>query len=151
MSYVGDLRKLIGHRPLILVGSVVIIINDNNQILLQRRVDRNKWGLPGGLMELGESTEETARREVLEETGLALGDLHLVDVFSGKDNYVKLPNGDQFYVVATCYYTKEYYGELVVDLTESFEAHFIDIDKLPDRLVGSHKKMIERYLEKHAD
>jgi 8-oxo-dGTP pyrophosphatase MutT (NUDIX family) len=138
------LRKLIGHRPLILVGSVVIIINDKNQILLQRRIDRNKWGLPGGLMELGESTEDTAHREVLEETGLALGDLHLVDVFSGKDNFVELANGDQFYVVATCYYTRQYFGELVVDLTESYEMQFTDIDKLPERLVGSHRTMIER-------
>jgi ADP-ribose pyrophosphatase YjhB (NUDIX family) len=149
MSYVSELRDLIGHRPLILVGSVVIIINDKNQILLQRRVDRNKWGLPGGLMELGESTEDTARREVFEETGLSLGDLHLIDIFSGKDNFVKLPNGDQFYVVATCYYTREYHGEMVIDLTESFEMQFTDIDDIPENLVGSHRRMLERFLEKN--
>jgi len=35
MGYVEDLRKIVGHIPLILVGAVVIITNDNNQILLQ--------------------------------------------------------------------------------------------------------------------
>lgn len=43
-----------------------IVYNDLNEILLQKRGDRNMWGLPGGAMELGESLEETAKREILE-------------------------------------------------------------------------------------
>lgn len=68
MNYVKDLRELVGNRPLILPGAVAIILNDQNEVLLQHRIDGG-WGLPGGLMELGESLEETARREVKEETG----------------------------------------------------------------------------------
>lgn len=43
------------------------------------------WGVPGGFVELGESTEEAGRREVLEETGIEIGILQLVSVFSGKE------------------------------------------------------------------
>lgn len=54
MEYVKELRAIVGHRPLILPVSVVLIVNENNELLLQHRYDGG-WGLPGGLMELGES------------------------------------------------------------------------------------------------
>lgn len=81
-NYVDDIRALVGHGPLILVGSTAIITNETGQILLQqRRRPYGVWGLPGGLMELGESVEETARCEVYEETGLRVGNLNLIGVF----------------------------------------------------------------------
>ena len=69
MGYIEDLRKLVGHRRLILCGSSVVIRNEKGELLLQeRRHPSGRWAFPGGLMELGESTEDTARREVREET-----------------------------------------------------------------------------------
>jgi 8-oxo-dGTP pyrophosphatase MutT (NUDIX family) len=53
MDYVMGLRKVVGNRPLILTGACVLIINNKNELLLQHRSDGG-WGLPGGLMELGE-------------------------------------------------------------------------------------------------
>lgn len=52
MGYVEDLRKIVGHRPLILVGVVTIIINEQKKILLQKRkaTSYGMLGLPGGLM-----------------------------------------------------------------------------------------------------
>jgi 8-oxo-dGTP pyrophosphatase MutT (NUDIX family) len=73
MGYIEELRKLVGNRPVILTGAKVIVFNALGQILLQYRTDTKMWGLPGGLMELGESLEETALREVQEETGLTIG------------------------------------------------------------------------------
>lgn len=69
-GYIMDLREVVGARPLILAGAGVIIVDNEGRILLQHRSDNGDWGIPGGSMELGESFEEAARREVLEETGL---------------------------------------------------------------------------------
>lgn len=153
MSYVEELRKIVGHRPLILVGSVTIIMDKEKRVLLQKRKasSSGKWGLPGGLMELGESTEETARREVLEETGLTMGKLNLIDLFSGKESFLKIPNGDEFYCVTALYYTNEFSGELVIDESESFGFDFIDIYNLPQEMVKSHRKMINKFIEVHEN
>ena len=116
MGYIEDLRSIIGHKRIILNGSIVFIQNPQGQILMQqRKYPYGKWGLPGGLMELGESTEETVRREVLEETGLRIDKLSLFGVYSGKNYLCIAQNGDEFYVVTTVYATTDYYGELCVN------------------------------------
>lgn len=147
MNYVEDLRKLVGHRPLILVGAVVILLDSSGRILLQKRttVPDEIWGLPGGLMELGEAVEDTARREVYEETGLTVGTITLIDIFSGSDYFVRLPNTDEFYSVTAAYYTKDYNGEIKADLTESLALEFFEFDHLPKNIVRSHDRIIERY------
>ena len=84
MGYIEELRKVVGTRPLILVGSAIIILNDKQEVLLQYRSDTYDWGVPGGAMELGETTEETARRELFEETGLTAKIMQFLGVLSGK-------------------------------------------------------------------
>ncbi len=70
-------------------------------------------------MELGESTEDTARRELFEETGLKVDELNLINVYSGPQNYIKAENGDEFYVVTVAYYSKGFQGRLTIDRSES--------------------------------
>ncbi|MCJ8007616.1 NUDIX hydrolase [Lederbergia wuyishanensis] len=148
MGYVEDLRKLIGTRPVILVGSVVIVINESNKVLLQQRsYPYGVWGLPGGLMELTESTEDCARREVFEETGLVIGDLELLSVSSGPQNFIKAQNGDEFYVVTITYITREILeGGLKVDGAESLSLDYFDLNNLPENMVGGHRKAIDKYV-----
>lgn len=141
MNYVADLRKLVGHRPLILPGSVVIILNADNELLLQHRLD-GTWGLPGGIMELGESLEETARREVKEETGLDVGSLKLLNVFSGKDYYLKVPNGDELYSVTAVYLTNEASGTIDVNKKESIAVQYFSVNALPENLSSGTQNYI---------
>jgi hypothetical protein len=47
-EYIKEIRKLIGSRPLILVGSTIVVMNEKKEILFQYRSDTKEWGLPGG-------------------------------------------------------------------------------------------------------
>ena len=146
MGYIENLRQKVGQEPLILVGVAVAVINENNEILLQKRMD-GKWGVPGGFMELGESTEEAGRREVLEETGLKIGKLHLINVFSGKQHFVKLPNGDQFYPVTVAYLCKDIEGgHLKADGEETTAAKFFKLNDLPEQLNPMIKQLVAQYV-----
>ena len=64
MSYIMDLRKVVGHRPLLQVGASVIVVDACGRILLQLRSDNNTWGYAGGSVEIDEKVEDAAKREL---------------------------------------------------------------------------------------
>ncbi len=67
-------------RPIVGIGVVVL---RNDSVLLVRRgkpPNVGSWTLPGGAQEIGETAEAAARRELLEETGIEVGDLHFAAV-----------------------------------------------------------------------
>ncbi|MBT2725627.1 NUDIX domain-containing protein [Bacillus sp. ISL-75] len=145
MGYIEDLRKIVGNRPLILVGAMVCVIDDQGKILLQKRPE-GIWGLPGGLLELGESVEEAGRREVFEETGVEIGQLQLVEVFSGKQYFRKLSNGDEFYPVTIAYVSKDIKKNTIkIDGKESIDAGFFPLHELPEQTSPLVRKMIQQY------
>jgi 8-oxo-dGTP pyrophosphatase MutT (NUDIX family) len=124
-------------------------MDEQNRVLLQQRIHpRGKWAFPGGLMELGESAEDTARREVLEETGLEVGELRLIDVFSGPQSFMTAPNGDEFYAVTIAYSTREVRGDLVIDMSESLDFRYFPLNEVPDEIVGSHRLILDRFLSR---
>lgn len=151
MGYIEELRKLVGHRRLILCGSSVVIRNDRGELLLQKRIHpEGRWAFPGGLMELGESTEDTARREVYEETALELGSLRLIGVYSGPDALCSAPNGDEWYVVNCAYVCEDFRGEARVNDGESAALGWFLPEQIPETLVRSHKQILADYLKTTA-
>ena len=145
-EYVIKMRQKIGHERLLLVGACVILENSTVKILLQQRTS-GEWGLPGGLLELGESLAQTAIREVKEETGLSVTELRQLHTFSGEYSYATLKNQDKIYMVTTLYQVTEYHGTLVTDRDESLQFKYFSYDKLPKNFAGNYKRYLNYYLE----
>lgn len=130
MNYIQDMRQLIGTQTLMTVGCG-IIIEKEGQILLQHRKDNDVWGIPGGVMEPGETFMGAAIRETREETGLETENLQLFGLYSGNEGFAEYQNGDKIFSVQIIFHTTEFSGELIQDALESREHRFFSRTDLP--------------------
>ena len=130
MGYIGEMRKHIGHAPMLTAGATVAVLK-NGKLLMNLRSDTNTWGIPGGAMELGETLEETAARELKEETDLSAEGFTLLHLFSGRDFYFQYPNGDELWSVVALYLAEGVTGELRIADEESRELRYFGKEELP--------------------
>ena len=150
MGYIMSLRKLVGHIPLLQVGASVIVVDECGRILLQLRSDNNTWGYAGGSVEIDENVEDTAKRELYEETGLIAKEITLLGVFSGKDMHNIYPNGDEVSNIDIVYICKNYDGELKCQPGEVENLKFFDISDLPINIFKPNLPAIEEYISKYT-
>jgi len=132
MNYLQELRRYVGHQPIIAIGATVLVPNAAGAVLFQRRSDFGTWGLPGGATEPGETLEETARRELREETGLNAEAFQLIGVFSGPEFFTVYPNGDQLHSVIVLYRAMKVSGTLQMTDGESLELAYFPLDAPPE-------------------
>lgn len=143
------LDERINHIPFIQTGAAIIIRNEDGQILLQKRADRNQWGLPGGCQELGEDLRVTAVREAYEETGIKLepNEIKLIDTLSGNKRKNSYPNGDIVYN-NTSLYLADIMNEMNLNLkcdSETKQLQFFSIKQIPKDIMDYD--LIEAYLK----
>ena len=150
------LDERICHIPFIQTGAAIIIRNQNGQILLQERTDRNKWGLPGGCQDLGEDLRVTAAREAYEETGIKLDPnaIELIDTLSGESRKNSYPNGDIVYNNTSLYLANvsmEDAANLKGD-SETKKLKFFNPGEVPENLMdGDLIKSYLKYLNKKGE
>ena len=141
MDYIHELRKEIGHRKIILNCAGALIIRDG-KILFQRRTDNGQWGLIGGLVEMNETYEEAALREIREETGLEVKLNSFLGIFHNHD--MVWSNGDAAHVISAMFTAEIVSGEPRID-EESFELRFFGTDELPDLFAEDHIAALEAW------
>ena len=142
-----SLDERLRHIPFIQTGSSVIVRNEKNEILLQRRSDNGRWGLPGGCQDLGEHLKDTAIRELYEEKDILINKnkLVLIDTLSGNKRKRTYPNGDIVYNNTSLYLVDINLQEINIKKdSESIELQFFDIKKLPEPMHDGD--LIEAYI-----
>ncbi|WP_280771605.1 NUDIX hydrolase [Salipaludibacillus daqingensis] len=148
MDYIQHLRSMVGNEKVIMVVASAFVFDKENRVLMQKRSDNGQWGFPGGFMDLGESVQDTAKREVNEETGLKLEELELFGIYSGPQHDKTFDNGDQVSLVLVSFICKQYSGELVESNEESIQNKFYSLKELPENIFPEHNMLIEDLLSK---
>jgi ADP-ribose pyrophosphatase YjhB (NUDIX family) len=119
-------------RPLTLGVRVMVI--EEGRLLLVKPVYMDYWTLPGGGVKRGETLEQTARREVWEETGVRLGSLTLLGLYDnfseGKRDYVAL-------------FQAEFLSRENVSSWEVERAEFFHMEDLPTNLSPAVRQRLE--------
>ena len=149
-SYLGRLRSMIGNRLVLVPGTRVVVENAGGQILLEKRSDFGRWGLPGGSAEEGEDLETVAIREVLEETGLIVSRLQPFGFACDPAlETVIYPNGDRCQNFSLNFLTRHFDGVPRVAEGENTECTWFSADELPDLLPNMRQSILcyQRYLE----
>ncbi|MGY4768051.1 NUDIX domain-containing protein [Kribbella sp. CWNU-51] len=128
-SYLWDIRRQLGSRPLLMPGAQVLVVDDAERFLLQRSRDSGLWELPAGAAEPGDSFRSAAARELLEETGLVVAEADLVPFASLSESDVHTltyPNGDVLHCFALCFEARRWTGDLRPAADEVLDAVFFD-------------------------
>lgn len=139
-DYAKRMHELVGDGELILGAAGTLIEDGEGRILLVKRCDCGKWGIPGGLMEYGETMEQTAVREAKEETGLDVECSALLGVYSGF-----FSRRSKTQPVVAAFIARAVGGELYCDHIETDELCWFGADDLPEIYSEQHKVMIADY------
>lgn len=139
MEYWQKVREKIGHEKVIFTGAGAAVLDGCNKVLLQKRTDKDCWGFPGGLTELGESFSETAVREVKEETGLEVEVDELIGIYSKYSH--EFPNGDQIQPILAFFICHKTGGEFYCDKKETLDLRYFSFDEKPELLNQQHEDM----------
>ncbi|MFB6624253.1 NUDIX domain-containing protein [Streptomyces sp. NPDC056374] len=100
------------------------VVNEAGEVLLERRSDNGRWGMPGGVQEIGENIAGTVRREVLEETGISVEVIGLVGVFTDPGHVIEFSDGEVRQEFSLCFRARPIGGEITVS-RESFEVRWV--------------------------
>lgn len=132
-NYIKYIRSFVGHRRILLNFTLAAIFNQNGELLLQKRSDTGKWGLPGGALELGETLEDGVIREVYEETGLKIKPIFIIGVYSGRKYWTSYWNNDKTQPVSVLFKAKIVGGKMTGGGDgETLELGYFSKNNLPE-------------------
>ena len=122
-------------RPRHLVAVLVIIERAGSVLLVQSRFADAPWGLPGGLLEVGEAVDQAAAREVLEETGLHIRVGRAIGFYS-------VPSEQALSLTLAAEVIS---GELLQSTPETQAAAYFPLEHLPDVMRPYHRERVSDF------
>ena len=131
-SYLEWIRARVGSAPILLVYATALIRDARGRVLFQHRGDFPIWGLPGGLLEPGETIRQTLVREAREETGFDVRPGRFVGLYTSPEYAVHYGNGDIVQQVTACFECTIVGGESRPDGAESLDQKFLPVTEAPE-------------------
>lgn len=129
------------------VAASGIVHNGKGEVLLEKRADNGWWGLPGGHVDVGESVEQAAIREILEETGIRVRIRRLVGIYSDpRYNVIGAYSDGLIHFVLVIFECEYLSGEIEVS-EESTEVAYFPARNLPVNTLLCDVQAIADYLE----
>ena len=142
---------LLPSTAVIITAQETIPLTDATLIVIHRRADNLQWALPGGSMQIGESIQDCAERETLEETGLVVDIGRLVCVDSDPLIYAitQYPDGNAVHYVCCTFLARLRDGSTqgLTCSAESLAVRWCPIGKLPDAMLPLHRWRINCALQ----
>lgn len=146
-DYISYIRSKVGHDKVLLTFAGGILSDDEGRVLLQLRGDKKTWAIPGGSMELGESTLDTAKREFFEETGIQVEAVRFLNVYSNFEEIY--PNGDKVQTIVMIYEFKALEDFDISDFhnKETLRLRFFSKEEIAEleSVSDKHRLMLEEY------
>ena len=111
-------------------------------LLIQRKNEPCKgcWAFPGGFMNIDETADDAAKRELMEETGLTVDDVHQVGAFS------KVDRDPRERVITIAFYTIIDETKDVKGSDDAAKAQWFSLDALPP-LAFDHEEILRQAIE----
>lgn len=117
--YLSELRSLVGARTLMLPSAAAVVLDEDGRMLLGRHEVGDRWVIPGGIIDPGETPAQAVVREVREETGLDIRPTRLLGVWGGTpEHHVVYPNGHEVDFTMIAFQAEVIGGTLNPDLDE---------------------------------
>ncbi|MEV8322125.1 NUDIX domain-containing protein [Kitasatospora sp. NPDC056731] len=126
-DYFDDPNAPKAHR--IVPAVTAFVMSDRGELLLERRSDNGRWGMPGGVLEVGEDLPGAVVREVWEETGIKVEVTGLVGTYSDPGHVIEFSDGEVRQEFSLCFRARPVGGELSAS-SESFEVRWVPREDL---------------------
>lgn len=149
-GYVKWLRQQVGPQLIYLVYATILVFDDEDRLLVQRRYDFDWLGVPGGALEPGEGLRACAIRETREETGLEVTVERVVGVFSHPDFNLLYPNGDRVQQWTACVVARPVAGSLRPDQDETLSVQWMTVAEALPQFPLAYQAMVRAALESRA-
>ena len=142
-NWVEKIREKIGHDPIILPHAVTIVLDLDRRLLVEERADDGYLDFPGGTLDIGETIEDCAKRELKEETGLIVDIMMPFKTYTGDITKYEYANGDVIYGIDVVYLVSNYHGDMAPQKEEVKSLKFMRLGDIQGKLSPRNKQILK--------
>ncbi len=146
MDYWQRIRQAVGKETVIFPGAAGAIVQEG-KILLVRHNRLQKWQIPGGLQEIGESIQQTVQREIREELGLELIAGPLIAIYSHPQWTIEFPDQSKVQQLTFFFRMNGELSQIQIQKSEIADWRFFAPEEIPEDTFDCCKQKVRDWMQ----